>query len=73
MKDKTFFHAEAARIKTNVNYANTLKLFSRYGSNVFYSGSIGKDIISTVTNVKINPGKLSKSDLLNYKVKERNK
>ena len=62
---------EYGDIKKNIDYANTLKLFSRYGSNVFYSGSIGKDIISTVTNVKINPGKLSKSDLLNYKVKER--
>jgi len=62
---------EYGDIKTNINYANTLKLFSRYGSNVFYSGSISEDIISTVTNVKINPGKLSKRDLLNYKVKER--
>ena len=63
---------EYGNIKTNVNYANTLKLFSKYGSDVFYSGTIGEDIISTVRNVKVNPGKLSKIDLLNYEVKERN-
>ena len=63
---------EYGNIKTNVNYANTLKLFSRYGSDVFYSGTIGEDIISTVRNAKDNPGKLSKIDLLNYEVKERN-
>ena len=63
---------EYGNIKTNADYANTLKLFSRYGSDVFYSGTIGEDIISTVRNAKDNPGKLSKIDLLNYEVKERN-
>ena len=63
---------EFGQIKKNINYADTLKLFSKYGSKVFYSGSIGDDIISTVTKVKINPGILSKSDLINYEVKERN-
>ena len=62
---------EYGNIKTNSAYANTLKLFSRYGSDVFYSGTIGEDIISTVRNAKDNLGKLSKIDLLNYEVKER--
>ena len=63
---------EYGEIKKNINYANTLKLFSKNGSKVFYSGSIAEDIVSTVTNFKINPGILSESDLINYEVKERN-
>ncbi|MDA7545799.1 gamma-glutamyltransferase [Alphaproteobacteria bacterium] len=55
----------------NKNYADTLKAFANTGAKVFYSGEIGNDIISTVKNVKINPGSLTHKDLLNYKVIER--
>ena len=55
----------------NKNYADTLKAFANKGAKVFYNGEIGNDIISTVKNVKINPGNLSHKDLLNYKVIER--
>ena len=55
----------------NKNYADTLKAFANTGAKVFYNGEIGNDIISTVNNVKINPGNLSHKDLLNYKVIER--
>ena len=55
----------------NKNYADTLKAFANTGAKVFYNGKIGYDIISTVKNVKINPGSLSRKDLLNYKVIER--
>ncbi|MDC0548903.1 gamma-glutamyltransferase [Alphaproteobacteria bacterium] len=61
----------AASTHINKNYADTLKVFANTGAKVFYNGEIGNDIISTVKNVKINPGSLSHKDLLNYKVIER--
>ena len=61
----------AGSIHINKNYADTLKAFANTGAKVFYNGKIGYDIISTVKNVKINPGSLSRKDLLNYKVIER--
>ena len=61
----------AGSIHINKNYADTLKAFANTGAKVFYNGEIGNDIISTVNNVKINPGNLSHKDLLNYKVIER--
>ena len=61
----------AGSIHINKNYANTLKAFENTGAKVFYNGEISNDIISTVNNVKINPGNLSHKDLLNYKVIER--
>ena len=61
----------AGSIHINKNYAYTLKAFKNTGARVFYNGEIGNDIVSTVNNVKINPGSLSHKDLLNYKVIER--
>ena len=61
----------AGRTHINKNYADTLKAFANTGAKVFYNGEVGNDIISTVKNVKINPGSLSHKDLLNYKVIER--
>jgi gamma-glutamyltranspeptidase/glutathione hydrolase len=61
----------AGSIHINKNYADTLKAFENTGAKVFYNGEISNDIISTVNNVKINPGNLSHKDLLNYKVIER--
>ena len=61
----------AGSIHINKNYADTLKAFENTGADVFYNGEISNDIISTVNNVKINPGNLSHKDLLNYKVIER--
>ena len=58
-------------IHINKKYANTLKVFARDGSKVFYDGAIGDDIISTVQKASINAGFLSHKDLLNYKVIER--
>ena len=57
-------------IHINKNYADTLKAFENTGAKVFYNGEISNDIISTVNNVKINPGNLSHKDLLNYRVIE---
>ena len=61
----------AGSIHINKNYADTLIAFENTGAKVFYNGEISNDIISTVNNVKINPGNLSHKDLLNYKVIER--
>ena len=61
----------AGSIHVNKNYADTLLAFANSGAKVFYNGEISNDIISTVNNVKINPGSLSHKDLLNYKVIER--
>ena len=61
----------AGSIHINKNYADTLQAFANSGAKVFYNGEISNDIISTVNNVKINPGNLSHKDLLNYKVIER--
>ncbi len=58
-------------IKVNNNYANTLRLLSKHGSSIFYSGSIGDDIILTTKHAKHNPGILTKQDLISYEVKER--
>lgn len=58
-------------LKKNTNYANTLKSLSRYGSSIFYAGSLGDDLIHTIKNAKQNPGILSKNDLITYQVIER--
>ncbi|MDC0093911.1 gamma-glutamyltransferase, partial [Alphaproteobacteria bacterium] len=58
-------------IHLNKKYANTLKAFARYGSKIFYDGTIGDDIISTVQKTNVNSGFLSHKDLLNYRVIER--
>ena len=62
---------ETGQRKKNINYAKTLKLLSKHGSDIFYFGSIGNDIIKTVKNAKHYPGVLAKDDLINYQVVER--
>ncbi|MEZ8130303.1 gamma-glutamyltransferase [Enterovibrio norvegicus] len=55
----------------NQEYANTLKLVAEDIDN-FYEGDIADDIVATVQNAAGNPGILSKKDLANYRVIERN-
>ena len=62
---------EAGQLLQNKAYADTLRKISKYGSSIFYSGEIADDIVSTIENDDINPGFLSKKDLLLYEVKER--
>lgn len=62
---------EAGQLLQNKAYADTLKKISKYGSNIFYSGEIADDIVSTIENDDVNPGLLSKKDLMLYEVKER--
>ncbi len=51
-------------ILVNKNYEQTLKLFRKNGSKVFYKGVIADDIISTVQKATLNPGFLSYKDLI---------
>lgn len=55
----------------NPAYAETLRAFQTQGADVFYKGTIAKQIVDAVQNTKERPGTLSLSDLANYQVKER--
>ena len=48
----------------NKDYAYTLEEIAKYGANTFYSGDLGKLIISEIDK---NHGFLTKDDLLKYK------
>lgn len=70
-----FFHKDgtpiyAGELKTNQNYANTLRAISK-NVDSFYKGKIAKDIIKTVTTTEKNKGILQLKDLENYNAIER--
>lgn len=56
---------------TNGAYAATLRMLSKQGTDVFYKGSIGEEIVSVVQSAPGNPGVLSMTDLASYRLKER--
>jgi|LGOV01.1.fsa_nt_gb gamma-glutamyltranspeptidase/glutathione hydrolase len=58
-------------ILKNAEFAATLKLIAEKGSDVFYKGSIGKDIVKVIKSAPINPGIMTEADLASYEVKER--
>ncbi|MFT6072166.1 MAG: gamma-glutamyltranspeptidase/glutathione hydrolase [Alphaproteobacteria bacterium] len=58
-------------IVKNPELANTLKQIAFKGIDSFYSGDIAKDIVDTATKTAIFPGKITLSDLENYKVIKR--
>ncbi len=62
---------QAGDTLVNDDYANTLRLIAAHGSDVFYSGPIADDIVATVRTAAGNPGVLSRADLANYRVIER--
>ncbi|REG84971.1 gamma-glutamyltransferase [Marinomonas pollencensis] len=62
---------QAGQRLKNTPYSETLLMLATYGADSFYTGQIGKDIVSTVRNVPDNPGVLSEQDITSYKVKER--
>ncbi len=61
---------EGTRLR-NPDFAKTLRLIAAEGSDPFYYGEIARDIVRTVQEAKVNPGKLSLADLRNYWVIER--
>jgi gamma-glutamyltranspeptidase / glutathione hydrolase len=61
----------AGDILKNPAYADTLHQLATKGAEVFYTGPIAADIVSTVTNAPGNPGVLSQIDLALYAVRER--
>ncbi|MBJ7537260.1 gamma-glutamyltransferase [Marinomonas transparens] len=61
----------AGSVLKNPEYAKTLNLLAKEGSDVFYYGQIAKDIADKVRNIEDNPGVLSIDDFATYQVKER--
>jgi gamma-glutamyltranspeptidase/glutathione hydrolase len=58
-------------VMKNPAYAYTLALLSDKGIAGFYNGEVAQSIVSAVADVKDNPGLLSKQDLTQYQVIER--
>lgn len=56
---------------TNQAYADTLRLISEQGTDAFYKGSIGEQIVSTIQSAPGNPGIMTMDDLSAYRIKER--
>jgi len=62
---------QAGQRLKNLAYARTLSELAMHGTDIFYHGKIGKDIVRQVNHVVDNPGVLSEADLANYQVKQR--
>ncbi|MBW7876600.1 MAG: gamma-glutamyltransferase [Candidatus Cloacimonetes bacterium] len=58
-------------IRTNPKYADILQKIALHGPDAFYQGENAQDLVNTVINSPINPGKLSLADLKEYKAIER--
>ncbi|SBS33285.1 Gamma-glutamyltranspeptidase precursor [Marinomonas aquimarina] len=61
----------AGFVLKNPAYARTLTRIAQSGAEAFYHGAIAEDIVHAVRSVSDNPGVLSLSDFMLYKVKER--
>lgn len=61
----------AGEIRTNPDYAQTLRMLAASGPDAFYTGPVAQDIVGTVRTAAGNPGVLSMTDLALYRVKER--
>jgi len=61
----------AGDIRTNPDYAATLRALAAEGARAFYSGPIAEDIVAAVRGVGGNPGLLSLADMALYRVVER--
>ncbi|CAH9062078.1 Glutathione hydrolase proenzyme [Pseudoalteromonas holothuriae] len=58
-------------IKKNPDLARLYTQVAQHGINAFYQGENAKAIAAAVQNSSIAPGKLTQSDLANYKSKQR--
>lgn len=57
---------QAGDTMLNPDLANTLELIAQDKGESFYHGDIADEIIKTITETSINPGVLTKEDLVNY-------
>ncbi|MEP1209451.1 MAG: gamma-glutamyltransferase [Rhizobiaceae bacterium] len=58
-------------LRRNPDYATTLTAIAEKGILAFYSGAIADGIVSTVREFAANPGVMTNSDLISYRVIER--
>ncbi len=58
-------------ILKNPELAATLRAIAKDGADALYRGPIARDIAAKVNGHSTNPGKLSETDLRNYRAKER--
>lgn len=63
-------HQIGATLK-NDPYAETLKDFAFYGSQIFYRGHLADSIIAAVQNNLVRPGAMTRADMTGYEVKTR--
>jgi len=56
---------------TNKPYARALGLIAKYGAGTFYSGPFAQEIIRTVNQAPVNPGKMTEADFQEYRAKRR--
>ena len=61
----------AGDIRTNPDYAETLRALAAEGANAFYRGPIAEDIVAAVRGAEGSPGLLSLEDMARYRVVER--
>jgi gamma-glutamyltranspeptidase/glutathione hydrolase len=55
----------------NKPLAKSFRQIASGGSAVFYTGPIAAQIVTTINNAAINPGRMALSDLANYRSKKR--
>ena len=61
----------AGTVLKNPEFARSVRLLAEKGSAPFYQGAQAQNIVRAVTGAVDNPGKISLSDLKNYRVIER--
>lgn len=62
---------QAGMRRTNPAFAHTLRHIAAQGASGFYEGPIAQKMIETVTHAKVNPGDMTRRDLTDYRVRQR--
>jgi len=62
---------QAGAILRNPELAATLDTIARHGSRSFYAGELAGRIVQTVRSAPVNPGVMTREDLLRYSVVQR--
>lgn len=63
--------AKAGATVKNPKLAVTLRLLAKKGPDAFYTGSIAKQIVTTVGQSTLSPGDMTMTDLAQYRAKEQ--